>query len=103
MNKKAEIVNATAHAQKAEVERTATELADASNTLVKIAKVARSCNESAQLTTETTQIAMSTVTGTLESMNEIREAIQETGKRIKRLGERSQEITAIVDSMLSGQ
>jgi methyl-accepting chemotaxis protein len=78
VNKKAEIVNATAHAQTAEVERTASELADASNTLVNIAKVARSCNDSAQLTTETPQTAMSTVPGPLESMNE-------------------KEITAIVD------
>jgi len=97
VNKKAEIVNATAHAQQIEAEKTASELARASNTLVNIAKVARASNEAAQLTTETTQSAMTTVTGTLESMNEIREAIQETGKRIKRLGERSQEITAIVD------
>ncbi len=97
VNKKAEIVNATAQAQQIEVERTASELAGASNALVNIAKVARACNDSAQLTTETTQSAMATVTGTVESMNEIREAIQETGKRIKRLGERSQEITAIVD------
>ena len=97
VNKKAEIVNATAHAQQVEVERTASQLAGASNTLLNIAKVARACNDSARLTTETTQTAMSTVTGTLTSMNEIREAIQETGKRIKRLGERSQEITAIVD------
>jgi len=97
VNKKAEIVNATAHAQKVEVERTAGELAKASNTLVNIAKLARDCNEAAQLTTDSTQTAMATVTGTLEGMNEIREAIQETGKRIKRLGERSQEITAIVD------
>jgi methyl-accepting chemotaxis protein len=95
--KKAEIVNATAQAQQIEVEKTASELARASNTLVNIAKVARASNEAAQLTTETTQSAMTTVTETLESMNEIREAIQETGKRIKRLGERSQEITAIVD------
>ena len=97
VNKKAEIVNATAHAQKSEVERTANQLAQASNTLINIAKVARQCNDTAKLTTETTQTAMATVTGTLESMNEIRDAIQETGKRIKRLGERSQEITAIVD------
>jgi len=97
VNKKAEIVNATAQAQQVEVEKTASQLAGASNTLLNIAKVARACNDSAQLTTETTQAAMSTVNGTLTSMNEIREAIQETGKRIKRLGERSQEITAIVD------
>jgi methyl-accepting chemotaxis protein len=97
VNKKAEIVNAAAHAQQVEVEKTASELAGASNTLVNIAKVARACNESAKLTIDTTRSAMATVTGTLESMNEIREAIQETGKRIKRLGERSQEITGIVD------
>jgi methyl-accepting chemotaxis protein len=37
------------------------------------------------------------VTGTLRGMTDIREVIQETGKRIKRLGERSQEISGIVD------
>ena len=51
----------------------------------------------AESTTSSTDQAMETVNGTLGSMNEIREAIQETGKRIKRLGERSQEITGIVD------
>jgi methyl-accepting chemotaxis protein len=37
-----------------------------------------------------------TVLSTAKGMNEIRGTIQETGKRIKRLGERSQEITGIV-------
>lgn len=37
-----------------------------------------------------------TVLSTAKGMNEIRGSIQETGKRIKRLGERSQEITGIV-------
>jgi methyl-accepting chemotaxis protein len=37
-----------------------------------------------------------TVLQTSRGMNEIRGSIQETGKRIKRLGERSQEITGIV-------
>jgi methyl-accepting chemotaxis protein len=37
-----------------------------------------------------------TVLQTSRGMNEIRSTIQETGKRIKRLGERSQEITGIV-------
>jgi methyl-accepting chemotaxis protein len=37
-----------------------------------------------------------TVLQTSRGMNEIRGTIQETGKRIKRLGERSQEITGIV-------
>ena len=40
---------------------------------------------------------MQAVQGTLSGMNEIRESIQQTGKRIKRLGDRSQEITSIVD------
>ncbi|MDX1434998.1 MAG: methyl-accepting chemotaxis protein, partial [Gammaproteobacteria bacterium] len=97
VNKKAEIVNETANAQHAEIERTAAELASASEALNNIAKIARECNEAAERATRSTQTAMDTVTGTLNSMSEIREAIQETGKRIKRLGERSQEITSIVD------
>lgn len=42
------------------------------------------------------QDGRNTVLSTAKGMNEIRGTIQETGKRIKRLGERSQEITGIV-------
>ena len=97
VNKKAVGVSESAAAQQVEVERTAAELSSASNSLTAIADLARQCNQMAESTTSSTNQAMETVNGTLGSMNEIREAIQETGKRIKRLGERSQEITGIVD------
>lgn len=97
VNKKAVAVNQSANAQQTEVEKTAAELAAASSRLDEIAAIALECNTMAEATTKSTDTAMETVTGTLGSMNEIREAIQETGKRIKRLGERSQEITGIVD------
>lgn len=45
---------------------------------------------------ETTAQSRETVLGTVRGMNEIRTTIQETAKRIKRLGERSQEIGGIV-------
>ena len=97
VNRKSMAVSDSATNQQQEVNRTAAELASASETLKSIAHLARECNQIADRTSKTTQKAMNTVTGTLSSMNEIREAIQETGKRIKRLGERSQEITSVVD------
>lgn len=63
----------------------------------KIAEVAQSCNEIANQATNTTQTALETVNSTVKGMGEIRETIHETEKRIKRLGERSQEISSIVD------
>ena len=97
VNRKSMAVSESATNQQQEVNRTAAELASASDTLNSIAHLARECNQIADRTSKTTEKAMNTVTGTLSSMNEIREAIQETGKRIKRLGERSQEITSVVD------
>lgn len=44
-----------------------------------------------------TQAAYDAVTKSVENINSIREIISETEKRIKRLGERSQEITGIVN------
>ena len=46
---------------------------------------------------ESTNLALSTVNNAVLGMTEIRETISETEKRIKRLGERSQEITKIVE------
>jgi methyl-accepting chemotaxis protein len=93
----AENVSRTAEEERAVVATTMTELAAASEAMNKIAEVAQSCNEIAAEATRTTQIALETVTGTVNGMGEIRETIHETEKRIKRLGERSQEISGIVD------
>ena len=97
VNKKANAVNEAAGAQRAEIERTARELEAASRRLTEVAATARECSTRAERTGETTQGAMRAVNSTLAGMREIREAIQDTGRRIKRLGERSQEITGIVD------
>jgi len=86
-----------AEAEREVVATTMTELAAASEAMNKIAEVAQSCNEIAAEATRSTQIALETVTSTINGMSEIRETIHETEKRIKRLGERSQEISGIVD------
>jgi len=94
---KAESVNAVATSQHSEALDTADKLNHAAERLNDIAKLAQHCNELAQRAAQNTESAVVTVTGTLRGMTDIREVIQETGKRIKRLGERSQEISGIVD------
>ncbi|MGI9305222.1 MAG: methyl-accepting chemotaxis protein [Gammaproteobacteria bacterium] len=94
---RASSVNKVATSQREEIERTSDELTRASKTLQGISQLARDCNKAAEQATQTTQSAMHTVQGTVEGMGEIRESIQETGRRITRLGERSNEITSIVD------
>lgn len=86
-----------AEAEREVVATTMIELAAAAEAMNKIAEVAQSCNEIAAEATRSTQVALETVTSTINGMSEIRETIHETEKRIKRLGERSQEISGIVD------
>jgi len=82
--------------ERKEVDSANSELIAASNVMMKIAELARSCNSSADAAMETTSTAKDTVIDTVDSINGIREIIRETEKRIKRLGERSQEISSIV-------
>ncbi len=93
----ADNVSKTAENERNIVATTLSELAAAAEAMNKISEVAQSCNEIAAEATRSTQIALQTVTGTVNGMSEIRETIHETEKRIKRLGERSQEISGIVD------
>jgi methyl-accepting chemotaxis protein len=93
----AESVNATAQDQETEALDTAVKMNHASERLNDISNLAQQCNELARSAAHNTESAVATVTGTLRGMTDIREVIQETGKRIKRLGERSQEISGIVD------
>ena len=62
-----------------------------------IARQAKASNEVAERASTSTREALETVTRTADGMNEIRETISETEKRIKRLGERSQEINGVVE------
>ena len=79
------------------VHQTIERLDSASKTMTVIAKLCQSCNQVAGKASDTTQEAYDVVQSSLTGMNEIRETISETEKRIKRLGERSQEISGIVD------
>ena len=79
------------------VELTVAELKSASDTMVKINKLAKLSNTAAEDASKSTKTAMSTVTNTVSSINKIRDTIRETEKRIKRLGERSQEINSAVN------
>ena len=86
-----------ANQERTEIENTATELAKATDMMQRIAKLAQASNRSADEAIEMTTTAMQTVTNTVDSINKIRDTIRETEKRIKRLGERSQEISTAVN------
>ncbi len=90
-------VSNVAEAEREVVDSTIAELATAAEAMNKISEVAQSCNEIAEQATRTTKEALGTVTGTVEGIGEIRQTIHETEKRVKRLGERAQEISSIVD------
>ncbi len=97
VKKQGDKVSIVAEKERKEVNLTMKELSAAAEVMNKIAEVAQSCNEIANQATQTTKTALETVNSTVKGMGEIRETIHETEKRIKRLGERSQEISSIVD------
>lgn len=78
------------------VEDTIVKLEESSKSMVLVAKLAHACNETASRASSSTREALETVAKTATGMNHIRETIAETEKRIKRLGERSQEINGVV-------
>jgi len=86
-----------ANLERQEVEETATLLTDAVASMNLIASSAQEANIKASTTIDNTQMALETVMLSVEGINAIRGTIGETEKRIKRLGERSQEITGIVN------
>jgi methyl-accepting chemotaxis protein len=97
VDNKANFVKNVAMTQQQDLAKTARELAQASVELNNIVAAANHCNRIAEQADKSTLAAASTVTDTLRGMNTIRETINEAGKRIKRLGERSQEIGTVVD------
>lgn len=80
-----------------EIEETLSELNMVVNTMTKIAKFSQITNKESDKTIISTESAVEAVSETVISINDIRDIIRETEKRIKRLGERSQEITGIVN------
>ena len=83
-------------ASQTEVESAARELSQAATALTQLSQMAQKANESAELAVRSTRQALSTVDKTVKGINESRDVIRETEKRIKRLGERSQEISQVV-------
>jgi methyl-accepting chemotaxis protein len=89
-------VIALADTEREQVLETAEQLATAAVAMNDIAALAQTCNLAAESAIAKTQTALSTVTSTVEGIHTIRDTIRETEKRIKRLGERSQEISGAV-------
>ncbi|MFW2374451.1 MAG: methyl-accepting chemotaxis protein [Gammaproteobacteria bacterium] len=97
VKQQSEKVTHVAASEREVVETAMIKLETASRTMNEVSKLAQSCNEIATRASASTTTAFDTVTDTADGMNDIRETISETEKRIKRLGERSQEITTVVD------
>ncbi|MFZ6658491.1 methyl-accepting chemotaxis protein [Undibacterium sp. TJN19] len=89
-------VMAAAAEERLEVEHTTLSLSNASEEMRNISDLAQTCNRAADNAIRSTQLAMDTVTSTVGGINSTRDIIRETEKRIKRLGERSQEISGVV-------
>jgi twitching motility protein PilJ len=97
VQQQAALVSRTAQDERSGVAQMIESLADATQTMNQISALAEQSNLSAEQATVATDTALETVTGTVKGMESIRETIAETEKRIKRLGERSQEISGIVN------
>jgi methyl-accepting chemotaxis protein len=86
-----------ARKERDQVEQTARELAAASQAMTRVARLAMDSSKAADDAIKTTREARATVSETVAGINAIRDAIREAEKRIKRLGERSQEISAAIN------
>lgn len=90
-------VNKLAQLEQSEAEETATRLDSILQRLDAIAQSAQQANRVADTTANTTRQAQESVSRSVQNITNIRTTVQETGKRLKRLGERSQEISQIID------
>jgi twitching motility protein PilJ len=93
----ADLVSKTAQEERRGVAEMVEALTGATQSMNNVGALAEQSNRSAERATQATHTALETVNGTVKGMESIRETIAETEKRIKRLGERSQEITGIVN------
>ena len=97
VKQQAETVAQTAENERQSVNQMVDSLQEAVQTMDRVAEMASQSNQSAEQATQVTNNALTTVNDTVRDMESIRATIAETEKRIKRLGERSQEITGIVN------
>lgn len=92
-----ELVSKTANDERKNVGEMIVSLDNVTQSMNQVAELATQSNRSAERATQATDTALATVNTTVKGMESIREIIAETEKRIKRLGERSQEISGIVN------
>lgn len=97
VKEQADTLRTAAQIERQEVEQTADSLSSAAATMGQIAELANVCNTAADNAIKTTRQALDAVTDTVGGINSTRDIIRETEKRIKRLGERSQEISGVVN------
>ncbi|HHC75317.1 MAG TPA: methyl-accepting chemotaxis protein, partial [Thiothrix sp.] len=97
VNNHALSVNELAQLEQHEAQETLSQLQRSLQRLDTIAQSAQHTNRVADEASNTTQQAKDMVSLTQENMSHIQNTVQETGKRLKRLGERSQEISQIID------
>jgi methyl-accepting chemotaxis protein len=81
----------------ATVQNTLTQLSQGSDSMNQVMSLADHCYKISGTANQSTSQGLESVMSTTEGMGKIRDGIQETSKRIKRLGERSQEISGIIN------
>ncbi len=96
VDQQAQKVYQVAQRNLATVENTLKDLRQATESMEKVMALAAMSHTIAGTATQSTSQGLESVMSTTEGMNRIRSSIQETAKRIKRLGERSQEISGII-------
>lgn len=93
----AQLVQETAQAERQRLHGMGATLDRTTEVMVEVAQRAALSNSAASDATHATESALATVNATVDGMGAIRATIAETEKRIKRLGERSQEISSMVN------
>lgn len=90
-------MQATSERQAHDIAQTASAIDSMSQSIGQVSQSAAESAEVARVSLQSAQKGGDSVRNAISGMNTIREQIQETSKRIKRLGESSQEIGEIVD------
>ena len=97
VRERAESAIAVAEEGSKEIDAASKELSEAADALRDIAERAKQADRAADEAIHSTREALATVRETVGGISSSRDLIRETEKRIKRLGEHSQEITATVN------
>lgn len=97
VNERAELVSTVANTASEQATSAATEIQQTAVALRSMGQIATDANQQAERALKSTADALELVRSTVNGISASRDQIRETEKRIKRLAERSQEVTAIVN------